>query len=211
MGASLAVADVNDPLFETAHSAMVFALNFTSQNYERPTMNKLAAPGFGSGKGLIGLDGAGQAGMIRAEMASLGRLAECILIARVAPRTTPCSCRSHCCSGHRINAEWTAAISYLADYVRTTALSGCTAHGGLRREYVVRYFTRKDDRTNIEAIAERYDIARNTASAHCAKVFQFFGGTPAHGAKQPVPGLEAIAQEAIEDKLRNIGMVGVAM
>lgn len=180
--------DVNTPLFESAYAAIVFAL----------------------GDGINRIDKAGQAEMIRDEMASIGPLVEASLIARCAPRSAPCSCRSSCCSGQRINPEWMDAITFLAEQVRTKALSGCTAHSALRREYVVRYFTRKDDRVSIEAIAERYGISSNTASAHCAKVFQFFGGTPAHGTKQPVPGLEAIAQEAIEDKLCNIGMVGVA-
>lgn len=207
MGQS-ATAEVFAPLFESAHGALVFAFNFSGQCYDRPMMNRLASPAVGSGKGLVGLDGAAQAGMIRAEVQTLGKLAEAIIIARIAPRSVPCHCRSACCAGHKPNKEWTDAISILADYVRTTALAGCTSNGMLRREYVVRHFTRKDDRISLEALAEKHDIARNTVSAHAAKVALLLGGAQPKKDKPGVPGLESAAMDAIEDRLRDIGMVG---
>ena len=146
--------------------------------------------------------------MIRAEVQALGKLAEAILIARIAPRSVPCHCRFACCSGQKPNKEWTNAISYLADYVRTTALAGCTANGMLRREYVVRYFTRKDDRISLEALAEKHDIHRDTAGDHAAKVALLLGGAHPKKGKPGVPGLESAAMDAIEDRLRGIGMVG---
>lgn len=207
MGQS-ATAEVFAPLFDNAHGALVFAFNFSGQCYDRPMMNRMASPAVGSGKGLVGLDGAAQAGMIRSEVKAMGKLAEAILIARVAPRVTPCSCRSACCSGHKPNKEWTDAISVLADYVRTTALAGCTSNGMLRREYVVRYFTRKDERISLEALAEKHDIHRDTVSAHAAKVALLLGGAHPKKGKPGVPGLESAAMDAIEDRLRDIGMVG---
>ena len=78
-----------EPLFINAHSALVFAFNFSGQCYDRPMMNRMAAPSVGTGKGLVGLDGAAQAGMIRGEVKSLGKLAEAILIARFAPHSMP--------------------------------------------------------------------------------------------------------------------------
>ncbi len=206
MGQS-ATAEVFAPLFESAHGALVFAFNFSGQCYDRPMMNRLASPSVGSGKGLVGLDGAAQAGMIRAEVQAMGRLAEAILLARLAPRTTPCSCRSSCCCGHKPNREWTDAIGYLADYVRTTALAGCSSNGMMRREYVVRYFTPKNQRVSIEDLAEKHDVAKNTVSAHAGKVASLFSGTPAKREKAAVPGLEGAAMNAIEDRLRDIGMV----
>jgi hypothetical protein len=209
MGQSAVVeVQMEEALFSSAHAALVFAFNFSGQSYDRPMMNRMATASTGSGKGLVGLDGAGQAGMIRAEVKSMGKLAEAILIARIAPRTTPCSCRASCCSGHKPNKEWTDAISFLSDHVRTTALAGCTANGLLRRECVIRYFTRKDDRRSIEAIAEEHDIARNTVSAHARKVSFCFGGAPGRKGQSAVPGLEDAAMAAIDDRLREIGLVG---
>jgi len=201
------VLDNGDIRFSSGHDALVFAFNVSDQAYDRPMMNRLAAPSIGKG-GLAGLEAPAQAGMIRAEVQAMGKLAEAIIIARIAPRSVPCHCRSACCAGHRPNKEWTDAISYLADHVRTTALAGCTANGMLRREYVVRYFTRKDDRISLEALADKHDIARNTVSAHASKVALLFGGTQAKKDKAAVPGLESAAMDAIEDRLRDIGMVG---
>lgn len=195
-------------LFQNAHGALTFAFNFSGQCYDRPMMNRLASPAIGSGKGLVGLDGAAQAGMIRAEVKAMGKLAEAILIARVAPRMTPCSCRSSCCSGHKPNKEWTDAIAYLADYVRTAVYAGCVVNGLMRREYLVRYFTRKEDRTSLESMADKYEIARNTVSAHNAKVATWLGGVPARKDKPAQLGMEQAAFDAIEDRLRAIGMVG---
>lgn len=207
MGQS-ATAELLEPLFESAHGALVFAFNFSGQCYDRPMMNRLASPAIGSGKGLVGLDGAAQAGMIRAEVQAMGKLAEAILIARIAPRSMPCHCRQACCSGKKPNKEWTDAIGFLADHVRTTALAGCTANGMLRREYVVRYFSRKDERVSLEVLAERHDVNRQTVGAHASKVALLFGGTQAKKDKAAVPGFEAAAMNAIEDRLRDIGMVG---
>jgi hypothetical protein len=206
--AQSATAEVLEPLFGSAHAALVFALNFSSQAYDRPMMNRMAAPSLGTGKGLSGLDGAAQAGMVRAEVKALGELGEAILIARIAPRTEPCSCRAACCSGYRPNKEWTGSISILADYVKDTALDGCSVDLVMRRDYVVRHFTRKDERVSIEDLAKKHEVATNTASAHASKVATLFAGLPVRKERPAVQGLEAMVTEAIEDRLREIGMVG---
>ena len=203
----MANAALEEPLFHSAHAALLFALNFSSEQYDRPMMNRMASPTLGSGRGLAGLSGAAQAGMIRSEIKSMGKLAEAILIARLAPRHTLCDCRARCCSGRKPNADWIDAISHLSDHIRTTALAGCTSNGIMRREYVIRYFSRKDERIGIDSLAEKYEIDRHTVAAHSAKVAMLFGGAPARGDKPAVLGLEAAATNAIDAKLREIGMV----
>ncbi len=197
-----------EPLFESAHSALAFAFNFSGQNYARPMMNRMATPSSPAGKGLSGLAGAAQAGMIRAEVQSLGRITEAILIARIAQRSIPCLCRQSCCSGKKQNLEWIDAVGYLADHIRSTALAGCTSNGLLRREYVIRYFTRKDNRVALEQLADHYGIDRHTVAAHCAKVAALFSGSPARQNKAAELGLESVAMSAAEDQLRAIGMIG---
>lgn len=195
-------------LFSSAHAALVFAFNFSGQSYDRPVMNRLADEPRPAGNGLYGLDGAGQAGFIRAEVKAMGKLAEAILIARIAPRSTPCQCRSSCCSSQKPNKEWTDAIATLSDHVRTTALAGCIANGLMRREYVVRYFSKKEELVSLEALAEKHEIDRHTVSAHAGKVMAYFAGIQAKKDKPSVPGMEHIAFEAIDSRLRAIGMVG---
>lgn len=200
------VLDNGDIRFSSGHDALIFAFNVSDQAYDRPMMNRLAAPSIGKG-GLAGLEAPAQAGMIRAEVQTLGKLAEAIIIARIAPRSVPCHCRSACCAGHKQNKEWTNAIAWLCDHVRTTALAGCTANGLMRREYVVRYFTPKDRRDSLEMIADRHEIARNTASAHAAKVALFFAGSQARKDKPGSIGMEQAAFDAIQDRLRDVGVV----
>ena len=202
------MAELETHLFTSAHAALVFAFNLSGQCYDRPMMNRMADGQKREGKGLSGLDGAGQAGMIRAEVSALGPLAEAILTARIAPRTTPCHCRSSCCSGYKANAEWTNAIAFLADHVRKTALFGCTSHGLLRREYVRRYFSSKESKVSLDKIAEKYSVDRHTVSAHASKVAAMLGGVTAKKDRNEVPGLESAAMDAIEERLRAIGMVG---
>ncbi|KAG0188270.1 hypothetical protein DFQ28_005162 [Apophysomyces sp. BC1034] len=180
----------------SAYSALVFAFNVSRQCYDRPVMNRLASPAIGSGKGLAGLDGAAQAGMIRSEVKALGKLAESMLIARISPRSEPCSCRSACCGGSRTNTEWFDAIGALTEYAKNGALAGTNANGMMRQDYVARYFAMRDQRVSLERLAEKYDLNRQTVGAHYGKLSKVF------------KEIESRAQNAIEDKLREIGVVG---
>ena len=103
-------------LFRSAQDALLFAFRHAGQAYDRPMMLRMADTSRGAGAWLAGLDGAAQAGMIRAEVASLGRLYEAVIVARFADRSIPCQCKAACCSGERLNGEWINAVAYLADY-----------------------------------------------------------------------------------------------
>lgn len=114
------VLDNGDIRFSSGHDALIFAFNVSDQAYDRPMMNRLAAPSIGKG-GLAGLEAPAQAGMIRAEVQALGGLHENILVARLAPRQRYCECRGACCSGRKPNPEWVGAVSWLSEHVRVTA------------------------------------------------------------------------------------------
>lgn len=198
------VLDDGDIRFKSADEALKQAFNASSQAYDRPTMNRMAAPSLGRG-GLVGLESPGQAGMVRAEVQALGKLAEAILVAKYAPMTAPCSCGSPCCSGHAPNREWRDAKAFLADYIRTTVLAGCISNGAMRGEYLVRYFSPKDCRISIEDLAERHDTNRNTVSAHYAKVAAWLSGVPMRKGKPGTPGMLELAYSAIDERLRASG------
>lgn len=186
-------------LFRSAQDALLFAFRHAGQAYDRPMMLRMADKSRGAGAWLAGLDGAAQAGMIRAEVASLGRLYEAVIVARFADRSIPCQCKAACCSGERLNGEWINAVAYLADYVRTSALSGCVSTGILRREYVARYFSGKGVRDSIRDISVRHGIDQRTAGAHAGRVAIFLGGS--------AQGVEPAAIDAITDKLHAAGVV----
>lgn len=180
-------------LFVSSHAALVFAFNYSGQCYDRPMMNRMAAPASGSGNGLVGLDGAAQAGMIRAELAVCGRVAEAVLTVRVAPRSLLCSCRRSCCTGRKPNAEWREAVSVLADQARHTALAGCTSTGITRRELVALYFG--GSRLTVADLAEDSEQARRTIAAHLGKVRRWLKDE------------EARAWTGIEGRLAACGMI----
>ena len=75
----------DEPLFPHAHAALVFAFRFSGQSSAAPTpMAKLMHGPVATGKGLTGLDGAAQAGMIRAEVDTMAPVLRHIIVARFA-------------------------------------------------------------------------------------------------------------------------------
>jgi hypothetical protein len=185
-----------EPLFKSTHAALTFCLNFVEQQYERPMMNRLAAAIVGNGKGLAGLDGAAQAGMIRSELRRLTRVEESALIARCAPAMLPCHCGHACCSGEKPHREWTDAIGELARDLKRAVFDDREVNIMLRRTYVLRYFTPKKNRLAIEAAAERFDIVRNTFSAHYSRV------------KAYLQKVEDRGFDLLDERLRAGGVVG---
>lgn len=82
----------NDAIFDSTRSAVVFALGFSTQQYGATPLSKLQRNRIGSGKGLVGMDGAGQAGMVLAQIARLGQTDRAVIVARFAPRFEPSPC-----------------------------------------------------------------------------------------------------------------------
>jgi hypothetical protein len=153
---------MNESIFLSAHAALTFAYRFSYDQYERPLMNRLATKYVGSGKGLAGLDGAAQAGIIRAEVAALGKIRDAIVVAWHAPWTLPCSCKSPCCSGEKPNQEFQEAISIISDHA-VTLLSGKLSNGRLRRAIVMRCFRVPQ---KLSDVAEACGVHRDTVSDH---------------------------------------------
>ena len=194
-----------EALFRSAHAALVFALQYSRQQYDRPMMNRVAAgPSLHEGKGLAGIDGAGQAGMIRAELERLPRLQQAVLIAAVAEKQVACECRASCCVGWKPNPEWADAISDLTSAAASAALSGCVSNGRLRSGLIQRMFGVK---VSLVELAERCHVDPDTAGAHNAKIKRWiFGGAAARGAS-PLAGLHQQAHQAICERLVRCGWI----
>lgn len=175
-----AVAPKAEPLFKSAHAALVFALNYSMLQYDRPLMNRIgsgdliAGMALGGGKGLAGLDGAGQAGMIRAELERLPPLHQAALVATFARQQIRCECRAACCSGWKVNREWSHAVGELTTVSASAALSGCVSNGRLRSALIQRLLGVK---VTLADLAERHGVDEKTAGAHSAKLKRWlFGG-----------------------------------
>lgn len=193
------------PLFPSAHAALTFALNYSMQQYNRPLMNRIASGELTAGmapdggKGLSGLDGAGQAGMIRAELARLSPIEQAVLVAHAAPSQVPCACGVACCSGWKTNPEWQDAMSVLTSAAASGALSGCVSNGRLRSALIQRIFGAK---VTLAALAERHDVDENTAGAHHAKLKRWLFGVADRKGKDDVVGLHPQAYRALSDRLK---------
>lgn len=181
-----------EPLFSSTHAALVFAFNFSHQAYDRPVMNRMADGPKRSGKGLVGLDGAGQAGMIRAAVDALGREEAMVITARFAPRRDRCACRRDCCSGWVPGREWRAATDHLTEYVLRMALAGTVSHYRLRNGIVRRVF---GDDVKLVEIAEAAGVNRDTVSDHAKRITKHLSG------------IEGRALKAIDEKLYTDGIV----
>jgi hypothetical protein len=191
-------------LFKNSHDALKFAYNFVSEQYDRPLMNKLADKEGRTGKGLAGNDGAGQAGMIRQEVKGLGELHEAIVIASFAPSSLPCACRASCCSGAKVNREWSEAIHVITKDAMEH-LSCKMSHYQLRRGIVERQFGSKQ---TISELATRCGVNRDTASEHNSIVTHWLTGEKKNAGPNAKVGEISRAIAAAGDRLSAAGMVG---
>lgn len=77
-------AQLDEPLFDSAYAALAFAFRYSTQQYSPTPMARLMRGTLGSGKGLHGLDGAAQAGIIRAEVNRIREYERSAIVARFA-------------------------------------------------------------------------------------------------------------------------------
>lgn len=80
--------------------------------YALSPMAKLMKTGIGAGKGLVALDGAAQAGIIRARVAQLPTLQAVCIVARYAPRFEEFPC---CRNKDKMTDDFRGAIVTLAE------------------------------------------------------------------------------------------------
>lgn len=180
-----------EPVFQSAHNALMFAFNFAHGSLKKSTLAQLLPPGK-PGRGLSGLDGAAQAGMIKAEVYAIGGAHRHVLAARFAPSNSPCPCKAPCCSGFTENREWADATQALAEYILVEGLTGNISHIRIRRALVARYF---GVRASLVDIALACGVNRDTVSANNMRVVERF------------KKLEHHALQEIDERLVRAGIV----
>ncbi|MFP3186792.1 MAG: hypothetical protein RXS25_39500 [Paraburkholderia sp.] len=168
------MTDTEQKLFRTPQDALVFAFNYSTQTRDRSAMDRMAAPSPRTGKGLSGNDGAAQAGMIRRELEQLTDIERAVLVARFAPRSSPCACGRACCCGHIPNPEYADAIRTLEQAAMAILPSGTLVHYQLRRGLVEKATGIKIE---IKALAIKCGVAERTAYAHWEVIKHWFLGT----------------------------------
>lgn len=166
------------PLFESAWSAAMFAINYHLHNQpEKSAMLKaMSDPSPAGGKGLVGLDGAAQSGMVLSELKRVGTLGEACIIARIAKKQIPCYCKSDCCNGHRPNWTWMSAIGTISTEVsaifraeREPGKRGEQENHTLQRLLIAKVFGTP---VKLSEAATEHDITPATVGNHYAKILR---------------------------------------
>ncbi len=197
-----------DPPFTSAHNVLLFAFNFSDQQYDRPLMNRLPdEPVMEVREGLSGMDGAAQAGFIMGRLLDLPALYQYILFAQYAPQTISCECGRPCCRRHKDNRLWLATIDKISMAALTQALPGCLSHRVLRDGIVKKLFERKATKNKIilADLAERCGVPNRTALDQSAKVRRWFYGTKE--GKNAEQGQRDIAESMIEASFKACGLI----
>lgn len=135
-------AIAEDHLFDSLHAALTFAYRYSGQQYSPSIMAKMMRGSGGSGKGLSGLDGAAQAGLIRGLLSNLDLNERNVIAAKFSAD-----------EAESIRAKLALALPVMA--CLTTGVHSRHAVGSL----IQKWFGCK---MNIQDTAEKLKLHRNT-------------------------------------------------
>lgn len=127
-------------------------------------MAKLMKTGVGSDKGLVSLDGAGQAGIILSHIGRMPLLHQACITARYATRYEECPC---CLNKDKMTDEYRAAIDTLSEWA-AGQVTGITLRN--MRAAIVRSFYERG--VSILSASKELNVAKSTAHDQKAKIFK---------------------------------------
>ena len=189
-------ADEDEPLFPDAAAALKFLTRVQYENFERSVLADLASGPRPFGRGLGGLEGAGTAGLIGAQLATLPQLHRRILLAKYAPRASECECGRACCQGWKANAHWLIEVAWVSATVwLELQMPLLKDKQKIKDAMVVRYFGNRDKK-NMEELAKAAGVHRNTLSEYNNQLVTLLKKE------------EKAAYGAIEERLISAGLVG---
>lgn len=182
----------HEGIFAGADEALTFACNYSSQQYAMSAMAKIMQRGaYGSGRGLVGLDGAGQAGMVLAEVDRIDYWQAVALMAGKVNRTERCECSHSCCRGWKMAGPFKAAVHELADHV-APALPVVPPVKEFRVAVLMKFFGEKVDPLDV---AEKLQIPAHAAERHTTAIRKF------------VRDLQKDGLTALSERLDEVGML----
>ena len=173
-------------LFKNTEQALIFAYNYTGQNCITSRLSPEPLPT--TGKGLGGLNGAAQAGMIRREVSSAGKLIESLITAKYATMWLTCSCGHPCCSGKIENKEWSEAIPYIVFDVRRNVLRGADRSSVIW--FVRAYYS--GSILPVRQIASMASVSEKTVTRNFPKIIRYLRGT------REKEGMDAVAYRTVD-------------
>ena len=151
-----------EELFKNPHDALMFAFNYSSQQYALSPMAKLMKTGIGSGKGLVALDGAAQSGIILARVEQLTALQRACIVARYAPRYEECKC---CDNKEKMTDIYREAMATLSEWA-IGQYTGMTLRN-LRVAIVRSFFERG---VSVIDTAKKLNVSKNKAYDQKARI-----------------------------------------
>jgi hypothetical protein len=145
---------MTEHLFTSAHDALTFAFRFSHQaSPKTPMSTLLSGLGIGSGKGLVGIDGAAQSGLILSAVGHLPVDQKQVLTVRYGDVPIECSC----CGAEGRSKEWMAAVDDLSHRIDTIR----DLHQRDRRAIVVKVLCRRRGEI-LRRVAAEYGVAERT-------------------------------------------------
>lgn len=154
-----------DGSFRSAHDALLFAHRYADQQSPRTPMSRMLQGGpLGRGSGLVGLDGAGQAGLILAALRHLSAEQRALIVVRYGDMRHECPC----CGQQAPSKAWAAALDELSHAPELADLPRPLRHAAVERVVCRR-------RISLSAWASRYDTAERTVRHRVQQVRKRFG------------------------------------
>jgi hypothetical protein len=192
------VTDTDSPPFVSTESAVRFALN-RDGSPAQPLFTKMLSEGaMRITRGWSAIDAATQAGLILCALRQIQRVKFSTLVAKSSPATLPCSCRSACCSGRKINFQWREALGELA--IESHSIVDATLP--VRRALLVKIYGR--GYTHLTKIAKEFNEELDTVTVQHRQLIRWLYG--ARG--KNIEGLEPSAWREADGILRTVGIVG---
>jgi hypothetical protein len=172
-------------IFKSTHDALTFAFNYSAQQYALSPMSKMIKTGIvGSGRGLVSVDGAAQAGFILAEVDRLGQenpIYKACIVARFSPKFKECPCCHH---PEMPLQTYKEAIAVLRD-AGELSVAGISLRQ--MREAIIRGFYERG--VSLKQEAQRLNVPKSTAYDQKSVIVQ------------KLKALDAKAQSAIAERL----------
>jgi hypothetical protein len=156
-----------DPIFKSAHDALQFAFKYAGQQSPKTPMGILvqrANGAAGCGKGLSGLDGAGQAGMIMAALKHLNDEQRAVIIARYCDVRHNCPC----CGQPAPDQLWLEAVEQLSQAEEIKDLPKQVRHAAVEKAVCRR-------KLRFASFATEFGLSERTLRHKLSEVRRRFG------------------------------------
>lgn len=206
---------VERPPFRDVAEALLYLFNPERATVDRPPASRLADKRRGEPGQLSGMDGVATAASAAAMLE--GRLTPMqlsVLACRYAPSRVRCECRSECCSGKKVNAQWRDSV----DYVAHEAVYRASPRGeGLNLRFVRAVLEREYGKSKISLVDLGTDLGMSGGSCtgHRRRILDWLLHQPSleqkgdDKEKRP-KGQEVAALEAAEEILKGGGFIEIS-